>query len=108
MCKYLFYSLVILNFSAYADHGALQHRVHHGPYSRGLIRQPRDHGAVTENEVIDEEPNGRIDFSKAVEQADGSLCVTKTKYMEKLEKQQVGYRYNHSIIQRYVTEGVNQ
>ncbi len=42
-----------------------------------------------ENEVIEEEPNGVIDFSQAVPQKDGSLCITKTKYIEKMEKQPV-------------------
>ena len=74
-----------------SDHGALQHRVHHGPHIRSShIRVERDHtGGQEENEVIDEEPNGKIDFSKAVPQKDGSLCITKIKYMEKLEKTQV-------------------
>ena len=44
---------------------------------------------LDENDVIDEEPNGVIDFSQAVPQKDGSLCITKTKYIEKMEKQPV-------------------
>ena len=44
---------------------------------------------LDESDVIDEEPNGVIDFSKAVPQKDGSLCITKTKYIEKMEKQPV-------------------
>ena len=51
-----------------------------------------DHGPsapLDENEVIEEEPNGVIDFSQAVPQKDGSLCITKTKYIEKMEKQPV-------------------
>ena len=77
----------------------MQHRVHHGPHTRPQhrpesyprhVRVERDHSGVEENEVIDEEPNGKIDFSKATPQKDGSLCVTKIKYMEKLEKTQVG------------------
>ena len=73
-----------------ADHRALQHRVHHGHYTQpSHVRVERDHGSAEENEVIDEEPNGKIDFSQAVPQKDGSLCVTKVKYMEKLEKTQV-------------------
>ena len=80
-----------------ADHRALQHRVHHGHYTQpSHVRVERDHGSAEENEVIDEEPNGKIDFSQAVPQKDGSLCVTKVKYMEKLEKTQV--RKNNSIM----------
>ena len=56
---------------------------------------------MEENEVIDEEPNGKIDFSQAVPQKDGSLCVTKVKYMEKLEKTQVQNLY---IEVRYVNK----
>ena len=91
--------LVIFYNSASADHRSLQHRVHHGPHTRQQhrpesyprhVRVERDHSGVEENEVIDEEPNGKIDFSKATPQKDGSLCVTKIKYMEKLEKTQVG------------------
>ena len=70
---------------------SLQHRVHHGHHTRRYTRVERDQGGQEENEVIDEEPNGKIDFSKAVPQKDGSLCVTKVKYMEKLEKTQVRY-----------------
>ena len=40
-------------------------------------------------EVIEEEPNGAIDFSQAEAQPDGSLCVTKTKYVQKMEKTQI-------------------
>ena len=77
-----------------ADHRALQHRVHHGHYTQpSHVRVERDHGSAEENEVIDEEPNGKIDFSQAVPQKDGSLCVTKVKYMEKLEKTQVQIKY---------------
>ena len=80
-----------------ADHRALQHRVHHGHYTQpSHVRVERDHGSAEENEVIDEEPNGKIDFSQAVPQKDGSLCVTKVKYMEKLEKTQV--RKNNPIM----------
>ena len=42
-----------------------------------------------DNEVIEDEPNGIIDFSQAVAQPDGSMCITKTKYIEKMEKQPV-------------------
>ena len=91
--KYLFISLVVFQISAHADYmTALQHRVHHGRHTRNhgrYTRIERDHGAAEENEVIDEEPNGEIDFSQAVPQKDGSLCVTKVKYLEKLEKAQV-------------------
>ena len=82
-----------------ADHGALRHRVHHGHQTRSThTRIERDHGGDEENEVIDEEPNGKIDFSQAVPQKDGSLCVTKVKYMEKLEKTQV----NINCIRQYL------
>ena len=84
-------SLAIFHTLVSADHGSLKHRVHHGPHIRSKhVRVERDHaGGQQENEVIDEEPNGKIDFSQAVPQKDGSLCITKIKYMEKLEKPQV-------------------
>jgi hypothetical protein len=44
---------------------------------------------LDDNDVIEEEPNGVIDFSHAVPQKDGSVCITKTKYIEKMEKQPV-------------------
>ena len=93
LSKCLFVSLIILHATVYADHGALRHRVHHGHQTRSShTRIERDHGGDEENEVIDEEPNGKIDFSQAVPQKDGSLCVTKIKYMEKLEKTQVNIK----------------
>ena len=88
--NYLFLVLAIFHGVAFGDHRALQHRVHHGKYTQpSHVRSERDLGTTDENEVIDEEPNGKIDFSQAVPQKDGSLCVTKVKYMEKLEKTQV-------------------
>ena len=54
-------------------------------------------GSPSQNEVIEEEPNGKIDFSNAVPQADGSLCVTKVKYLEKLEKQQVKECWHQNV-----------
>jgi hypothetical protein len=41
------------------------------------------------DDVIDEEPNGSIDFRHAAPQKDGSLCITKTKFVEMMEKQPV-------------------
>jgi hypothetical protein len=41
------------------------------------------------DDVIDEEPNGSIDFRHATPQKDGSLCITKTKFVEMMEKQPV-------------------
>ena len=52
---------------------------------------------IGQNEVIEEEPNGKIDFSGAVPQKDGSLCVTKVKYLEKLEKQQVKECWHQNV-----------
>ena len=60
-----------------------------------------------DNEVIDEEPNGIIDFSQAVAQPDGSMCITKTKYIEKMEKQPVKECWHQNITachETYVTE----
>ena len=65
-----------------------------------------DPEAFTE-EVIEEEPNGAIDFSEAEEQEDGSLCVTKVKMVEKYEKQQVKECWHQNVTQcheTYVTE----
>ena len=59
------------------------------------------------NEILDEEPNGPIDFSNADVQPDGSLCVTKTKVYEKVEKQQVKECWHQNVTQcheTYVTE----
>jgi len=104
--------LVIFYNSAFADHRSLQHRVHHGPHTRPQhrpesyprhVRVERDHSGVEENEVIDEEPNGKIDFSKATPQKDGSLCVTKIKYMEKLEKTQVKECWHQNVSQCHDT-----
>jgi len=60
-----------------------------------------------DNEIIDEEPNGIIDFSQAVPQKDGSLCITKTKYIEKMEKQPIKECWTQNVTQchdTYVTE----
>ena len=60
-----------------------------------------------DNEVIQEEPNGIIDFSEAVEQPDGSMCITKTKYIEKMEKQPVKECWHQNVTachDTYVTE----
>ena len=60
-----------------------------------------------DNEVIQEEPNGIIDFSEAVEQPDGSMCITKTKYVEKMEKQPVKECWHQNVTachDTYVTE----
>lgn len=57
--------------------------------------------------MIEEEPNGPIDFSEAEEQPDGSLCVIKTQYVEKLEKQQIKECWHDNVTQcheTYVTE----
>lgn len=60
-----------------------------------------------ENDVIEEEPNGPIDFTDAEEQPDGSLCVIKTKYIMKMEKQPVKECWQDNVTQcheTYVTE----
>lgn len=60
-----------------------------------------------DNEVIEEEPNGIIDFSQAVQQPDGSLCITKTKYIEKMEKTPVKECWHQNVTachETYVTE----
>lgn len=59
------------------------------------------------HEVIDEEPNGVIDFSQAEPQKDGSLCITKTKFIEKMEKTPVKECWTQNVTQchdTYVTE----
>lgn len=61
----------------------------------------------TNSDVIDEEPNGIIDFSEAEPQPDGSLCITKTKYIEKMEKQPVNECWHQNVTachETYVTE----
>ncbi len=58
-------------------------------------------------EVIEEEPNGPIDFSTAERQPDGSMCVTKTKYVQKMEKTQVKECWHQNVTachETYVTE----
>ncbi|TRY69460.1 hypothetical protein TCAL_04088 [Tigriopus californicus] len=58
-------------------------------------------------DVIEEEPNGAIDFTEGETQDDGSICVTKTKYVEKLEKQTVKECWHQNVTQcheTYVTE----
>ena len=60
-----------------------------------------------DNEVIEDEPNGIIDFSQAVPQPDGSMCITKTKYIEKMEKQPVKECWHQNVTschETYVTE----
>jgi len=63
--------------------------------------------AASAGDVIEEEPNGPIDFSQAEEQPDGSLCVVKTKYVEKLEKTQIKECWHQNVTachETYVTE----
>ncbi len=63
--------------------------------------------SAPDNEVIEEEPNGVIDFSQAVPQQDGSLCITKTKYIEKMEKTPVKECWHQNVTachETYVTE----
>ena len=58
-------------------------------------------------EVIEEEPNASIDFSEGEPGPDGAICVTKTKYVEKLEKQAVKECWHQNVTQchdTYVTE----
>ena len=58
-------------------------------------------------EVLEEEPNGPIDFSEGETQEDGSICVTKTKFVEKMEKQAVKECWHQNVTQcheTYVTE----
>ena len=57
--------------------------------------------------VIEEEPNASIDFSEGEPGPDGAICVTKTKYVEKLEKQAVKECWHQNVTQchdTYVTE----
>ena len=68
---------------------------------------PASSGLAPDNEVIEEEPNGIIDFSQAVPQDDGSMCITKTKYIEKMEKTPVKECWHQNITachDTYVTE----
>jgi len=60
-----------------------------------------------DHEVIEEEPNGIIDFSQAELQKDGSLCITKTKFIEKMEKTPIKECWTQNVTQchdTYVTE----
>merc|ERR1711935_376513 len=68
---------------------------------------PSTSNLAPDNEVIEEEPNGIIDFSSAVAQPDGSLCITKTKYVEKMEKTPVKECWHQNVSachETYVTE----
>jgi len=68
---------------------------------------PSTSNLAPDNEVIEEEPNGIIDFSSAIAQPDGSMCITKTKYVEKMEKTPVKECWHQNVTachETYVTE----
>ena len=77
---------------------------------RSMVRAEVSHATsklAPDNEVIEEEPNGIIDFSQAVTQPDGSMCITKTKYVEKMEKTPVKECWHQNVTachETYVTE----
>lgn len=73
----------------------------------GEVRADISEDDGVEGEVIDEEPNSTMDFSRAVPQKDGSVCITKTKYLEKMEKQPVKECWHQNVTQchdTYMTE----
>ncbi|XP_040570222.1 uncharacterized protein [Lepeophtheirus salmonis] len=58
-------------------------------------------------ELIEEEPNGPIDFTNAEVDENGHLCVVKTKMIETIEKQQVKECWTQNVTQchdSFVTE----
>ena len=91
LCNLYFQSLTLLILALASPLALCDRRPQQQQQQQQRFQYGQQQQQQQQNAIFDEEGEaGPIDFSEAEEQEDGSLCVTKTKYYEKFEKQQVG------------------